>query len=363
MFFFASGLVVAFQVVQVRAVGTLAVTMVCLVVQNENVLHAHQARHHPLQHLPLGLHGNEVGTAALQQGAGTLGELHSLAQLEAMEIGNDDLGPVEIAQHVAGDNLAASVVAVRVVGLEHPQAVANGDPRRDDQEPAGKQPAVRMAHGIDRLPGDQHGHHRRLARAGGEFQRGPEQRRVGLLVGTLQVLQEPGAAPARLGCDLGEPDRGFDGLDLAVERADVVKAVVAPVLQQPRGLGRDLPLIGGRQVSPRLHVGADFIDDGRRVVFLLFCRKTIAGSKHKFRLVPGLSAPLRFWNRRDQFRAAAKLGYPVGRLAIGVQLPMPAGIGVGRVEDRVVEECVAHARRLLGSADLLSIQASISLFR
>ena len=35
--------------------------------------------------------------AALQQRAAALGELHALAQLEGVVVGDDDLGPVEVA--------------------------------------------------------------------------------------------------------------------------------------------------------------------------------------------------------------------------------------------------------------------------
>jgi hypothetical protein len=53
----------------------------------------------------------------------------------------------------------------------------------------------------------------------------------------------PGLALRR---DLGEPDGGLDGFDLAEEGPCLAEAMVAPVLQQARRLGRDAPgvLIG-----------------------------------------------------------------------------------------------------------------------
>ena len=43
-------------------------------------------------------------------------------------------------------------------------------PGRDDQEAAGELLAGGAAHGVDRLPGDQHRHDGGLAGAGGELQ-------------------------------------------------------------------------------------------------------------------------------------------------------------------------------------------------
>ena len=53
-----------------------------------------------------------------------------------------------------------------------------------------------------------------------------------------------------LGRDLGEPDGRFHRLDLAEERADAAELVMPPVLEQPGGLRRDLPLTGIGQAAP-----------------------------------------------------------------------------------------------------------------
>ena len=128
-----------------------------------------------------------------------LRELDPLAQLEGVVVGDDDLGPVDVVEHVAGHQLAARVVAVRVVRLEHAQAVLDREPGRDDEEAAREALALRPAHGVDRLPGDQHRHDGRLARAGGELQREPHQLRVGVVVRVRQVLEEPLAAAVDCG--------------------------------------------------------------------------------------------------------------------------------------------------------------------
>ena len=56
-----------------------------------------------------------------------------------------------------------------------------------------------VAHGVHRLPGDQHRHDRGLAGAGGELQCDAQQVRVGFLVGGAQVFQEFRAAGTELG--------------------------------------------------------------------------------------------------------------------------------------------------------------------
>ena len=66
------------------------------------------------------------------------GEFDAFAQLEGVVVGDDDLGPVHVVEHVARNELAVVVVAVGVVGLEDAQAVLDREARRDDQEAAGE---------------------------------------------------------------------------------------------------------------------------------------------------------------------------------------------------------------------------------
>jgi hypothetical protein len=116
-------------------------------------------------------------------------------------------------------------------------------PGATDQEAARELACCRAAHGVDGLPGDQHGHHGGLARAGGQLQGQAHQLGVGVLVGAGQVVQKR-LAVLGLRCHLGQPDRGFGGFDLAEEGAHAAELVVPPVLQQARRFGRDLPLAG-----------------------------------------------------------------------------------------------------------------------
>jgi hypothetical protein len=77
-------------------------------------------------------------------------------------------------------------------------------------------------------------------------------RRISSGLASLLALPDGREALAVLGLrrDLGQPDRGLRGLDLAEERTHAAELVVAPVLQQAGRLGRDLPLAGIGQAAP-----------------------------------------------------------------------------------------------------------------
>ncbi len=182
--------VVALQVVVLVVVGRLlAVAVVRLVVEDEDVPEPHQLGHDALEHLPLGLERLQILThPALEQRPPTLRQLQPLPALEGVVVGDDDLGAVHVVQHVAGYQLAARVVAVRVAGVEDAKTVLDRDPRGDDEEAAGEALALRPPDGVDGLPGDEHGHDRRLARPRGQLERQAQQLRVG-----VGVCVRPGA--------------------------------------------------------------------------------------------------------------------------------------------------------------------------
>ena len=150
----------------------------------------------------------------------------------------------------------------------------------------------------------------------------------------------------RLRRDLGQPDRGFDRLDLAEERADAAELVMPPVLQEPRRFRRDLPLIGIGQRPPRVDVAADFVDDRSRVVLLLLRRKPLAFVEHESRLRGGF-ALLRLRDRRDEFGAAPALDDLLRRLPRLIELPMPPWALVGRVQNRMIKKRIGHVKKAL----------------
>jgi hypothetical protein len=223
LFFSASFLVVAFQVLIIGVLRFLPVAVVRLVVDDEDVLHAHQVGHHPLQHLAFAFERPEfLAGAALQELPPTLGYLDALAQLEGVVVGDDDLGAAHVVEQVARQQFAVLVVAVGVVRLQDAQAVLDRQAGRADQEAAGEVPAARPAHRIDRLPGDEHGHDRGLAGAGGQFQGEAQQLGIGVPVRRSEMV-ENALAVSGLRRDLGEPDRGFHGFHLAEERSDTAE--------------------------------------------------------------------------------------------------------------------------------------------
>src|SRR5712671_2528379 len=73
--------------------------------------------------------------------------------------------------------------------------------------------------------------------------------------------------------DLGQPDDGLDGFDLAEEGTNAFEIVVPPMRQQAHGRGRDAPIGRIRQVAPGRNLRTDFVDDRGWVVFLLDRRK------------------------------------------------------------------------------------------
>ncbi len=183
--------VVALQVLVVVVARLLAVAVMRLVVQDEDVLEPHQLGHDALEHLPFALQRvQRLADASLEQRAAALRQLDPLAALEGVVVGDDDLGAVDVIQHVGRDQLAARVVAVRVVRLQHAQAVLDGDARRDHEKAAGESLALRPPDGVDGLPGDQHGHDRRLARARGQLEGQSQQLRIGVVVRAGEVVEE-----------------------------------------------------------------------------------------------------------------------------------------------------------------------------
>jgi hypothetical protein len=103
--------IVILQVFVVLVARLRAVTMVGLIVQHEDALEAHQLRHDALEHLPFALQRvQRLADATLEERAPAPG------QLERVVVGDDDLGAVDVVEHVARRQLAAGVVAVLVVG-------------------------------------------------------------------------------------------------------------------------------------------------------------------------------------------------------------------------------------------------------
>ncbi len=232
------------------------------------------------------------------------------------------LARFDVVQHVAGDEFAAGVVAVGIVGLEHAQAVFDGEAGRDDEKAAGEVLAAGAADGVDRLPGDQHRHDGGLAGAGGQLQGETQQFGVGVVVGGGQVFEES-LAVLRLGATSVS--------QMAVSTASTwqkngrtpvklwwrqcwSRRAVSGVTCHSLGLGH------ARQV----HVAAHFVDDRGGVVLLLLGRKPLALIEDEILLAARFLAFLRLGDWRDELGPAAVLDDLLGRLAVLDRVPNAA---------------------------------------
>ena len=143
----------------------------------------------------------------------------------------------------------------------------------------------------------------------------------------------------------GEPDRGFDRLDLAEEGTHTSKLVTPPVGEQPGRLRCHLPLTGVGQATPCFDVPAHLVNDRRDVILLLFGREALAFVEHEALLLVLGFVLLGLGNRRDERDRAAALKDFLGRLPVPVEFPMPGRPHVRRIQDRVVEEGIRHDRK------------------
>src|SRR6266581_5474685 len=98
--------------------------------------------------------------------------------------------------------------------------------------------------------------------------------------------------------DFGEPDRRFDRLDLTEEWSDAAELVMSPMVEEPCGLWRHLPLALG-QIAPGVDLPANFIDDRGEVVRLLLGRKAFALVEVQLLLMTTASL-FRLRDRRDE---------------------------------------------------------------
>ena len=191
------------------------------------------------------------------------------------------LALLDVAEHVGRDELAAAVVAVRVVRLEHAQAVPDGDAGRDDEKAAREASCCcGMTDGVDRLPGDEHRHDGRLAGAGGHLQREADQFGVRVVVGVGEVLR---------GTFAGLPGWGATSVSqMSVSTASTWQKNGRMLLKlwcrqcwssrAVSGVTCQSTRIG--QAPPRFDVLADLVDDRRRVVLLLLGRDALPVVEH-----------------------------------------------------------------------------------
>jgi hypothetical protein len=178
----------------------------------------------------------------LEQRAPTLGKLDPLTKLERMIVGDDDLRATNFLKQIAWHQFPTSVITVRVIRVEDPQSFLNRETRCYDKKPTAELLAVGATFGIDRLPGDEHRHDGRLARAGGELERESHQFGIGVMVGIGEVFKKTFAS-FRVRGNLRQPDRCLCRFDLTEEWSGTAEWVMPPVVEQSRCFRCNLPVI------------------------------------------------------------------------------------------------------------------------
>jgi hypothetical protein len=220
----------------------LAIAMMRLIVDHDDILEREQLTAGAVEHLPVGLSRFErLGRIPGQESPAHPRQLHSLAVLEGVVIGDDDGRLADVAKHVVGQQLAGAVIAPGMLRVEHLEPVADRDAGSDDQECPREAVGAGSAYGIERLPGDNHCHNGSLAGAGRHFQGDAEQLQVGVGICCLDRAPQIGILPFAAG-DLGQPDQRLDRLDLAKERPLAGEIEMAPMLKQALS-GRGHPRI------------------------------------------------------------------------------------------------------------------------
>ena len=321
-----------------------AIAVVGLIVEHQDLLDSHELGHDPLEHLPLGLQGLERFAPPLKQGPAALGQRQALPPLEGVIVGDDNLRPFQIGEHVARNQLTALVIAVRIVGLQHAQAILDGNPRGNHQKAAGEPGTPGTADGVDGLPGNQHGHDGGLAGSGRQLEGQPRQARIGFEVGHGEMVEKALAGATGPRRHFSEPDGGLQGLDLAEEGTNAGESVVPPVAEQTGRLRGDLPLLRVWKFSPPIDLLANVVDDCGVLVLLLLGRKTLSLVEDDLGLFLTPFLLLRLRDGRDEIGRPAAFDDLLGRLARFIQLPVPFGVLVGRIEDGSFEEWIVQVR-------------------
>ena len=111
--------------------------------------------------------------------------------------------------------------------------------------------AARVAHGVDRLPGDQHRHDGRLAGAGGHLHGEPHSSGLACSLAPWMCSQNFSVRLPSFGATSVSQMIVSTASTWQKKGRTILEAVMPPVLQQPRGRGRHLPVVRVRQVAAR----------------------------------------------------------------------------------------------------------------
>ncbi len=190
----------------------------CFIVQNDDV----PGRCHFAQHFAnVGL--VTLGPALVH--ATALGNLGVRLPIELVPILDPDAALSQFVVQRRWDDAELVVVVSRRIGNQHRQPVLYRQAGRDDEHILRKPRVLRKRRLIQNLPCDEHRHHDRLARAGGEL-RTPARKRAAV-AGNSDPLR------LRRGC-FRQPNGRLDRLHLAKEEAASFALIrIVPMFEQP----------------------------------------------------------------------------------------------------------------------------------
>jgi len=114
------------------------------------------------------------------------------------------------------------------------------------------------------------------------------------------------------------------------------------MLQQAGRFGSYLPQVGVGQSPPVFHMLAEFIDDGIRIISLPCIRKPLRVIGEEFCLVAIVFPFLRLRDRRNELSTPAALDNLLGRLSLGIKLPVLLWARIRRIQDRAIEKWIGH---------------------
>src|SRR2546428_2730938 len=103
-----------------------------------------------------------------------------------------------------------------------------------------------------------------------------------------------------------------------------------------------MPVTGVRYFAPLIHLLTEQVDQRSGIVLLLRRRKPLALVENDLLLNRRLLPLFRLRDGRDVLGETASRDDLVRRLAARVELPVAAGIAVGRVENRLFEKRLLH---------------------
>ncbi len=222
---------------------------------------------------------------------------------------------------IGSEEIAFHVVVAGEVRAQNLEAVADGDPGRDDEERVAEALVLGIGELVESLPGDKHRHDHGLAAARGHLEGDAVEAGVSNLAVLAELVLDPGLAVAG---NLTEEDRGLEGLDLAEEER-LLAAGLGPVGQQVAGDRRDAGVSGA---PPGADMLAHAVDE---VVVERLLRGEVAGQR-ELRAAPRLG----LGDRAEVGAAATAVGDLVGD-AIVVEPEMARRLAERRVQDRVVD--------------------------